>query len=470
MSLVSSLNVGVSSLRAYASGIQTVSNNIANVNTVGYKASHAQYSDTFSNMLRPMVPNEKGDAAKIAPTQVGGGVQVQAVSPVFSQGTLQVSSSSSDLAIAGNGFFLVRNPQTQQFFVTRAGNFRVDASGALVTQQGYRVQGSLNASTKVVYDSTTGSYNVLGTRDNYGVVVNAGADSDPMTGVTSLAAGTRVLTVPAAQLSRLSTGMPIGVGSGNENTKFRQGTVITEINPVTREVTLSDGVLAQIQSNDSFSIGKKSIDSQSFSISFPCDYLRPDLAKGMPLIGTGIKPGTVIADPGITGNLKVTVSAAPGLLVVNAANPTGITFTPETDIKTGATLSVATTSGISPGMVISNPGGPYDNLVVSSVESPTAVKVVKIGGDGKFVATGLASAASPPSPAILTLSVAGSKTLDKKKDYIFVPINPSIRDGDPVTGDGIPLGTRVGELPADYADHYVPPGYQKVFFGGFVPE
>ena len=115
MSLASSLNVGVSALRAYSEGIQVVSNNIANVNTVGYKASHAQYSDTFSNILKPLVPNENNTAVKIAPTQVGGGVQVEAVSPVFSQGTIQVTNSNSDLAIAGNGFLRVKNPQTGQY-------------------------------------------------------------------------------------------------------------------------------------------------------------------------------------------------------------------------------------------------------------------------------------------------------------------------------------------------------------------
>jgi flagellar hook protein FlgE len=136
MSLASSLNVGVSSLRSYSQGLQVVSNNIANVNTVGYKASHAQYSDTFSNILKPLVPNENNTAVKVAPTQVGGGVQVQSIAPVFSQGTIQTTSSNSDLAIAGNGFFRVKNPQTGQAFVTRAGNFRVDADGYMVTQQG----------------------------------------------------------------------------------------------------------------------------------------------------------------------------------------------------------------------------------------------------------------------------------------------------------------------------------------------
>jgi len=74
-------------------------------------------------LLKPLVPNENNTAVKIAPTQIGGGVQVESVSPVFSQGTIQATSSNSDLAIAGNGFFRVKNPQTGQVFVTPPGIF-----------------------------------------------------------------------------------------------------------------------------------------------------------------------------------------------------------------------------------------------------------------------------------------------------------------------------------------------------------
>jgi flagellar hook protein FlgE len=428
-----------------------VSNNIANVNTVGYKASHAQYSDTFSNMLRPMVPNEKGDAAKIAPTQVGGGVQVQAVAPTFSQGTIQVTSSNSDLAIAGNGFFMVRNPQTQQFFVTRAGNFRVDASGALVTQLGYRVQGSLNASTKVIYDSTTGSYNVLGPQDNYQVVVNAGTDPDTITGLSSTAAGTKVLTVPANVLSRLSTGMPIGVGSS----KFREGTIITEIDPKSGRITLSDSVLAKIEAGDStatppvigdvLTVGKKSVDAQSYSLTLPCDYLRPEIVKGMPLIGTGIKPGTVIADPGSTGNVKVTISASPGLVIQDPIGGITIKTSPTAVAADGAELFVRTKDGLSAGMVISNPGGPYNNLVVQSTGTDSVtgkdfIKVVKQKDDGTLDTFTFPS--TPPDVA--SISISGAKTIDKKKNYVLVPTVAGIEPGDPVTGDGIPPGTKIG--------------------------
>jgi len=173
MPLSSSLNVGVSALKSFAEGIQVTSNNISNVNTVGYKASRAQYSDSFSNLLRPLVPNVSNTGVKIPPTQIGGGVQIESVSAIFSQGTIQTSANNSDLAIAGSGFFLVKDVTTGKVMATRAGNFRLDSDGYLVTQQGYRVQGAGGATTRVEYDSLTKSIDVKGVQDNHAAVVRA---------------------------------------------------------------------------------------------------------------------------------------------------------------------------------------------------------------------------------------------------------------------------------------------------------
>lgn len=453
MSLASSLNVGVSALRAYSEGIQTVSNNIANVNTVGYKASHAQYADTFSNILRPMVPNEKGDAAKIAPTQVGGGVQVESVAPVFSQGTIQITNSNSDLAIAGNGFFRVVNPTTQQAFVTRAGNFRVDATGALVTQQGYRVQGSLNAKTDVIYDKVTGGYNVLGPRDNYSVVIPSGLNTTPVTGFQAVIAGSKSLSLAGGTLTGLATGMPI------ISPKLRAGTIITGIDAKTNTIELSDSILSPVVPSDSFTLGEKSLNHDSHDIILPVDYLRPDLSVGMPLIGPGIKPGTTISDPGKTQNIKVTISASPELVVQDPANGVNVL----TGIKDAAgnsvgnldgstvagasrTLAVKTLTGITAGMIISNPGGPFNGLAVKSfgVDSsvPSAGNYIEVVVDtSNSTASGVTFDAVANTSATPSLSLVGAKTLDKRKDYIIIPPNATLLEGDPISGEGIPPGT-----------------------------
>lgn len=215
MSLVASLNVGVSALRAFSNGIQVISNNIANVSTVGYKSSHANYSDTFNNLLKPLVPNETGGGAKIDPTQIGGGVQVQSVTATFSQGTISATTTTSDLAIAGPGFFRVENSAGTPF-ATRAGNFRFDSNGYLVTQGGLRVQGTYGATTTVAYNPANKSYNVKS------------GGSLPVEVAGKISGNTIEINDPL-QLSKLKAGMVIYSGQAQDT----RGTAGYQVNDFT---------------------------------------------------------------------------------------------------------------------------------------------------------------------------------------------------------------------------------------------
>jgi len=212
MSLVASLNVGVSALKTYSQGIQVISNNIANVSTTGYKASRASYSDQFSNLLRPLVPNQ-ANGTKVPPTQIGGGVQVQGINAVFSQGTIQSSGNVSDLAITGAGFFRVRDIDGGKDYVTRAGNFRVSTDGTLATQDGYQVQGTFVARTRVIYDAASGRFTVMGpqdTKDPFEIEPNLGAVQ-----ITQVASNALAFDVtPVAEVEKVRVGMTV---FGDEN-------------------------------------------------------------------------------------------------------------------------------------------------------------------------------------------------------------------------------------------------------------
>lgn len=151
MALIGSLTSGVSALQNFAKGIEVIGNDIANVNTTAYKSTDAQYSDSFSNLLKGSTPSS-GTASNTDSMQVGTGVQIASISTNFGQGTLTSTGNKSDLGIAGNGFFVVRNPSTNQEFVTRAGDFRLDDSGYLVTSDGMRVQGLSDGSA--TYNAT----------------------------------------------------------------------------------------------------------------------------------------------------------------------------------------------------------------------------------------------------------------------------------------------------------------------------
>lgn len=141
MSLIGTLTSGVSAMRAFTKGLEVIGNNIANVNTVAYKGSSVSFADSFSNTLRSSAPSSATSSNQSA-TQVGTGVRLSQISTKFTQGALTTTGLNTDLGVSGNGFFLVANPADGQLFATRAGNFRIDDSGYLVTYQGYRVQGA----------------------------------------------------------------------------------------------------------------------------------------------------------------------------------------------------------------------------------------------------------------------------------------------------------------------------------------
>ncbi len=135
MALIGTLTSGISALKTFSKGLDVIGNNIANVNTTGYKSSSASFADTFSNTLRA---SSTGTSAM----QVGTGVQLAGISANYTQGSLSSTGNGTDLAISGNGYFVVRNPADGQLFATRAGNFRIDEQGYLVSANGLRVQGA----------------------------------------------------------------------------------------------------------------------------------------------------------------------------------------------------------------------------------------------------------------------------------------------------------------------------------------
>ena len=126
MAYLGTLNTATSALQSFSQGLNDVGNNIANVNTTAYKATTASYSDTFSGL----------------------GVQVTSNSTDFTQGSLVTTGVPTDLAISGNGYFLVQTvPPTgsdavAQVFATRDGNFTLDPNGYFVNALGYRLMGT----------------------------------------------------------------------------------------------------------------------------------------------------------------------------------------------------------------------------------------------------------------------------------------------------------------------------------------
>jgi flagellar hook protein FlgE len=137
--MLRSLYTAATGVKGHQTYLDVTGNNIANVNTVGYKRDVIQFAD----MMSQIIINESAPVSPpggVNPAPVGLGVSVASITSCFAQGGLQGTEIPTDMAIQGEGFFIVHNGQKELY--TRAGNFSLDRDGNLVTQgSGYLVQG-----------------------------------------------------------------------------------------------------------------------------------------------------------------------------------------------------------------------------------------------------------------------------------------------------------------------------------------
>lgn len=136
--MLRSLNSGVSGLKAFQTKLDVIGNNIANVNTVGYKKSQVVFEDLFSQTIQGAnAPTTSPLSGGTNPIQVGLGTKVNSIRNVFSPGSPMSTYNLTDLYIDGDGFFVVK--EGTQEYLTRAGNFSLDSNKNLVNQNGMLV-------------------------------------------------------------------------------------------------------------------------------------------------------------------------------------------------------------------------------------------------------------------------------------------------------------------------------------------
>jgi len=137
--MMRSLFAGVSGIRNHQTWLDIIGNNIANVNTIGYKSSRATFAEALAQTLR-FATGPHGTFGGTNPMQVGLGLRLMSVDTQFQQGAFETTGNYTDLAIQGSGLFVVSDG-TQKYF-TRSGAFTIDADGYLTAQGGtLRVQG-----------------------------------------------------------------------------------------------------------------------------------------------------------------------------------------------------------------------------------------------------------------------------------------------------------------------------------------
>jgi flagellar hook protein FlgE len=131
---LTTFSTGLSGLATNSQALDVVGNNLANLNTVGFKTSDISFMDVLGQTFSTPGTSSSGNTGEI-----GLGAQVAAVRQLFSQGSLQTTNNPLDVAIQGQGFLVVKNNGAQ--FYTRAGNMHLDANGNLVNESGANVQG-----------------------------------------------------------------------------------------------------------------------------------------------------------------------------------------------------------------------------------------------------------------------------------------------------------------------------------------
>ncbi|MBY6262300.1 flagellar basal-body rod protein FlgG [Azospirillum sp. 412522] len=169
-----SLAIGATGMIAQQLNVETISNNIANSTTTGYKKQRAEFQDLLYQNFR-RIGSTSSDAGTVVPTgvQVGAGVRVAAVARVLEQGNLNITDNKLDVAINGSGYFQVTLPSGDTAY-TRAGNFKLSPEGVMVTADGYPIQPNITIPTNAVDVSINSSGEVLVKLDGQTATQNVG--------------------------------------------------------------------------------------------------------------------------------------------------------------------------------------------------------------------------------------------------------------------------------------------------------
>lgn len=133
------LRTAATGLTAQQRYVEIISNNLANVNTTGFKKTRPEFQDLLYETLSPAGNQARTGVEPLNEVQIGSGTELAATSKVYSQGDLQQTNNPLDMAINGEGLFIIRKPDNS-FAYTRDGSFRLDRNGQVVNAQGYALE------------------------------------------------------------------------------------------------------------------------------------------------------------------------------------------------------------------------------------------------------------------------------------------------------------------------------------------
>ncbi len=192
--MMRSLYSAISGLSVNQQAMDVLGNNISNVNTVGFKAGRAVFQDMLSQTISAGT-SATSTTGSTNPDQIGLGSMLASVSNIFTSGTMQTTDVDTDLAVQGNGFFILSGSSTNEFLYTKAGDFNFDSAGNLVSSAGYNVQGWMtDPETGVLNTDTTVDDITIG--DAYQAVEAKATSEVAVEGVLSTDADASILEFP----------------------------------------------------------------------------------------------------------------------------------------------------------------------------------------------------------------------------------------------------------------------------------
>lgn len=297
--MAQTLLTGATGLLAHQRKLDVVANNIANLNTTGYKSQNVLFSDlVYTNLAPAQGPSASGLQGGINPRQVGNGVQVSQISQDFTQGVLSSTGAAFDFAIEGEGFF-VTNSDQQQF--TRDGSFSTDSDGFLVDPS----TGAYVQRTGVLGESINGSIGFQASGDNR-INIPLGASVAGSATTSSSFIG----NLPASALPPLAEILTTSTALQSSGSPATASTLLNDL----------DYNTVDYQAGDTIEIVGTDVDGTSFMTSLPVD--------GTTTLGdlvNAVNANLVDAQIAVTplGNLQITANQ-PGeaLLSLNLSDGT----------------------------------------------------------------------------------------------------------------------------------------------------
>lgn len=375
-----SLWAGVSGLQAHQVAMDVEGNNIANVNTAGFKYSRANFSDLLSQTSK-IATAPQGELGGKNPMQVGLGTQVSSITKIFKQGSVETTDKNTDLAIQGDGFFVVSPDGGKTYKYTRNGDFVFDANGNFTDSNGYIVQGWMRDSTTGTIDSTAPIQNItippgLTTPANKTSYITLKANLNSGNSITEKS--------PIYTLDSFAGGVDLngdGIISASEVHQENTGNPIFNANQKVYEKGLDFGVLFN-STGDSLNIQNgqgmwvsytNSVNTQTITATTPATV---DMTINGTAI-TGSTTGTTAADNAqqLASLINTKTSSTGVIATVNGAN---ITFTNDNSMGTTdvtKNLKIAVNGTDTTGVTAKNVYTAFKYQYTNSGASPTPAGV-----------------------------------------------------------------------------------------------